>query len=454
MNKGSELLDKGANPNDLKLGMNMAVKKIIAELTTDSSKAVDIDDKPIESVIRQIALVSANSDTEIGDIVAEAITKVGHKGMFDIESALGGATAVETSEGVLVDSGFQSPLFITNYQKQKCELDNPYVLLYDRQITTFRQIHQIIKQVLEQDRSILIVCGSAEDEALATLVTNKMGNPQRPELKKLKVCVVRCPSEGYNRQMVMEDIQHVVGGVFASGASGVDIEKMKMAQLGSAKKIIVTKTRTTIIGGSGDYAELKMRVADIQIQAEGEKDKEKLMLLRDRIAKLTGGVALIKVGGNSETEIGEKKDRVDDALRAVVSACEEGYVAGGGATFLKIASRVFVDDGTNEDVESGFNLVIGAIQTPFKQILFNAGVKEKPTILGKGNDITSLSHDVESQEKEIGYNVKTKKLENFALVGIVDPVKVLRCSLENAVTVTGIFLNTGATLLIGTNSSK
>jgi len=448
MNKGHELLNNGANPHDLKRGMDMAVIKITEALKKLAIPATK-DGYPIQEKVSQIAMVSARGDKEVGGIVTEAIMKVGSDGMFDVEDFLGGKTCIETTDGVLVDNGYQSQLFITNYQRQRCELDNPYVLLYDRTITTFRQVLHLVKGVMEEDRSLLIFCDSAEDEALATLVTNKMGNPQNPSAKKLKVCVVRCPSFGIDRENIMHDIQHVVGGLFASAASGTNIEKMRIKDLGQAKKVVVEKNRTSIVGGAGDYAELQMRIADLRHQMGETSDEKSKGELKYRIAKLTGGVALIKVGGNSSVEIGAKKDVVDDCLRAVRCACDEGYVTGGGATFVKIANSFGGFTLDNESETAGFKLVMDAIEQPFMQILSNAGIRKTLRFWEQGQSIDKLAFEVAISDTNIGYNVKTGQLENLIETGIINPVKVERCAIENSVTVAGMFLTSGATIIQG-----
>lgn len=448
MNKGHELLNNGANPHDLKRGMDKAVNCITSTLKKLATPAVE-NGSPIESKISQISLVSARGDKEVGGIVTEAIMKVGSDGMFDVESFLGGKTCIETTEGVLVDMGYQSQLFITNYQKQRCELDNPYILLYDRTITTFRQVMHLVKGVMEADRPLLIFCDSAEDEALATLVTNKMGNPQSPNAKKLKVCVVRCPSFGIERENIMHDIQHVVGGIFASATSGTDIEKMRIRDLGEAKKVVIEKNRTSIVGGAGDFAELQIRIGGLRNQMDDTEDEQEKVALKYRIAKLTGGVALIKVGGNSEVEISAKKDVVDDCLRAVRCACDEGFVTGGGATFLKIAREFMLTTMDNESETAGFKLVMDAIEQPFIQILSNAGIKKSLRFWETGDSIDRLAMEVSEADSEIGYNVKTGCIENLIETGIINPAKVERCAIENSVTVAGMFLTSGATIIQG-----
>lgn len=418
-------INEGHNPVLLKRGMELACENAVKEIKKLSVSATDENGKVNQDIVKKIALIASNSDEEIGGIVADAIKEVGADGMITVENASDEKTTLEKTDGCLVDSGWHNQYFITNQVKQRCELENPYILLYDRKLDLFKPLMPILEQVLKTNSALLIFCEDIANEALATIVSNRKAG--------VKLCVVKCPYFGVNKRKAMEDLAEVTKGVFASEEKGIKLEKIQLNQLGRAEKVIVEKNRTMIIGGAGDKITLDLYLEEIKKQSAETSDEKDKKELKERLAKLTGGVAVIKVGGNNPIEIDEKKDRVDDALCASRACIEEGFVAGGGSTYLKIKS-IQSDD---KDISKGIQLVQQAIESPFNQLLLNAGID--------GSE--SIALNIKSQGENIGYNLENNKVENLIDAGVIDPTKVLRVCLENAVSIAGMFMMTECTVM-------
>ena len=419
--EGSKSDAAGMNPMDLKRGIDKAVEAVVADLKKRAKKVKSNEE------IAQVGTISANGDKEVGDMIAKAMSKVGNEGVITVEEAKSLATELDVVEGMQFDRGYISPYFVTNAEKMVAELDDPAILIYEKKLTSLQPMLPILEAVVQSGRPLLIIAEEIDGEALATLVVNKLRGG-------LKVCAVKAPGFGDRRKAMLEDIATVTGGQVISEDVGIKLESVTMAMLGNAKKVRVDKEATTIVDGAGKKNDIQARVAQIKAQIEettSDYDKEKL---QERLAKLAGGVAVIRVGGATEVEVKERKDRVDDALNATKAAVEEGIIPGGG-TALFYAIKALKDlTGDNEDQNQGIAIIRRAIQYPLRQIVTNAG-QEASIIVGKLNDQKSNTH---------GYNAQTGQYVDFIEDGIVDPAKVVRVALQNAASVAGLLLTTEA----------
>lgn len=412
VNDGLEMIEGGANPVELKRGIDAAVDYVVAEL-----KKVATPVKGDIERIRQVATIAANNDKSIGDLVAEAFGKIGEDGVIDIDESQKPDTTVKTTDGVKIDSGWLIPNFNTNLSKQECELNEPLILLYDKTISKISQIQKIVEFANKQNKALFICCADMEGEALAFLVINH-------QKQAIKACVVKCPGFGLSRTEAMEDLAIATGATYISDLKGMDIQKISMSSLGNAKKIVVSKEQTIIVEGNKDSYKFEDYTNNLRmnlVQAIGE-EKEKI---EKRVAKLLGGIAVISVGGATEVEMKERKDRVDDSIRATKSAIAEGFVAGGGTLFAKMQydSSVVGDNG------AGFTIVFNALKSPLYQICKNSGV-----------DPSDILEAVVANDVNWGYNAKVGSMQNLVESGVIDPIKVLRYSLINAASVAGMIL--------------
>ena len=416
---GLKNVTAGANPMDLKRGIDKAVAKIVAEIRSMAQEIGD-DFKKIEHV----AKISANGDEQIGQLIAEAMRKVNKEGVITVEEAKGIETTVEVVEGMQFDRGYISPYFVTNSEKMEAQLENPYVLIYDKKISTLKEILPILEQTVQTGRPLLIIAEDIDSEALATLVVNRLRGG-------LKVCAVKAPGFGDRRKAMLQDIAILTGGVVISEETGMKIDGVSLEDLGKAEKITVDKDNTTIVNGAGDKEAIRERAAQIKAQianTSSDYDREKL---QERLAKLAGGVAVLYVGAPSEVEMKEKKDRVDDALSATRAAVEEGTVPGGGTALLRAVRALDDLVGENEDETTGIEIIRRAVEEPLRQIVANAG-KEGAVIVQR----------VKDGEGDFGYNARQDKFENLYTSGVIDPAKVTRVALENAASIAGMFLTT------------
>lgn len=409
----------GANPMDLKRGIDKAVSKVVENLK-EQSKEVGDDFAKIENV----AKISANGDEQIGALIAEAMKKVKKEGVITVEEAKGIETYVDVVEGMQFDKGYISPYFVTNTEKMTVDFDNPYILITDKKISTLKEFLPILEQVIQTSKPMLIVAEDIESEALATLVVNRLRG-------SLKICAVKAPGYGDRRKAMLEDIAILTGGTVISEEKGMKLDETQMEQLGTADKVTVNKDNTTIVNGAGSKEGIAQRVAQIKAQMEAstsDYDKEKL---QERLAKLSGGVAVLYVGAPSEVEMKEKKDRVEDALSATRAAVEEGTVPGGGVAYIRASKALDNLKGDNEDETTGVEIIHRAIEEPLRQIVANAG-KEGAVIVQK----------IKENSDDYGYNARTDKFENLYATGVIDPTKVARVALENAASIAGMFLTT------------
>jgi chaperonin GroEL len=409
----------GANPMDLKRGIDKAVKVVVDELK-NQSQSIGEDSEKIE----QVAAVSANNDMEIGKLIANAMGKVKKEGVITVEEAKTAETSVEVVEGMQFDRGFISPYFITDTDKMEAVLENPYVLLSDKKISTMKDLLPVLEPVAQSGRPMLIIAEDVDGEALATLIVNKLRG-------SLKVASVKAPGFGDRRKEMLEDIAVLTGGVVISEEKGLTLEGAKIDMLGSAEKIVIDKENTTIVNGAGDKANISGRVKQIKVQIENttsDYDKEKL---QERLAKLAGGVAVLYVGAASEVEMKEKKARVEDALSATRAAVEEGIVPGGGVGYIRAIAKLNSLKGENDDQNTGIAIVRRALEEPLRQIVENAGF-EGSVIVQK----------IKEGKEDFGFNAQTNKYENLLKAGVIDPTKVTRIALENAASIAGIFLTT------------
>ena len=409
----------GANPMDLKRGMDKASKAIIAELKK-VSREVGSDN----SKIQQVATISANNDETIGKLIAEAMQVVGNEGVITVEEAKGTETEVKTVEGMQFDRGYLSPYFVTNSEKMEVELESPYILIYDKKISTMKDLLPTLEQTAQSGRPLLIIAEDLDGEALATLVVNKIRGA-------LKVAAVKAPGFGDRRKAMLQDIAVLTGGQVISEETGLKLENVTLADLGTAEKITVDKDNTTVVNGAGVKDEIEARVNQIKAQIEtttSDYDKEKL---QERLAKLAGGVAVLYVGAATEVEMKEKKDRVDDALNATRAAVEEGIVPGGGTAYIRAAASISKLEGINADETTGVQIVLRAVEEPLRQIVANAG--------GEG---AVIANSVREGKGDFGYNARTEVFENLFEAGVIDPTKVTRVALENAVSISGMVLLT------------
>jgi chaperonin GroEL len=409
----------GANPMDLKRGMDKASKAIIAELKKLSREVGDDNSK-----IEQVGTISANNDETVGTLIAEAMRVVGNEGVITVEEAKGTETEVKTVEGMQFDRGYLSPYFVTNSEKMEAELESPFILIYDKKISTMKDLLPSLEQTAQSGRPLLIIAEDIDGEALATLVVNKIRG-------SLKVAAVKAPGFGDRRKAMLQDIAILTGGQVISEETGLKLENVTLADLGTAEKVTIDKDNTTIVNGSGAKDQIEARIGQIKAQIEtttSDYDKEKL---QERLAKLAGGVAVLYVGAATEVEMKEKKDRVDDALHATRAAVEEGIVPGGGTAYIRAAALVNGLEGVNQDETTGIQIVLRAVEEPLRQIVANAG--------GEG---AVVANAVREGEGDFGYNARTEVFENLFEAGVIDPTKVTRVALENAVSISGMVLTT------------
>jgi len=419
--EGSKSVAAGMNPMDLKRGIHKAVEAVVADLKKRSKKVKDNDE------IAQVGTISANGDTAVGKMIAEAMAKVGNEGVITVEEAKSLETELEVVEGMQFDRGYISPYFITNADKMMCELEEPYILIHEKKLASLQPMLPILESVVQSGRPLLIIAEEVEGEALATLVVNKLRGG-------LKVAAVKAPGFGDRRKAMLEDIAIVTGGQVISEDLGIKLENVKVNMLGTAKKVRITKDDTTVIDGAGKKGDIQARVAQIKAQVEettSDYDKEKL---QERLAKLAGGVAVIRVGGATEVEVKEKKDRVDDSLNATKAAVEEGIVPGGGAALLYATKALKDLVGDNEDQNAGIAIVRKAIQAPLRQIVENSGV-EASIVVGKL---------LEQKSNTFGFDAQDEKYVDLIEAGIVDPTKVVRTALQDAASVAALLITTEA----------
>lgn len=422
--EGLKNVTAGANPMDLKRGIDKAVAAVVAFIKDHAEQVEDNYDK-----IEQVATVSANNDAEIGKLLADAMRKVSKDGVITIEESKSRDTNIGVVEGMQFDRGYLSGYFMTDADKMECVMDNPYILLYDKKISNLKEFLPILQPAAESGRPLLVIAEDVDSEALTTLVVNRLRGG-------LKICAVKAPGFGDRRKAMLEDIAVLTGGVVISEEKGLKLEQATLEMLGSADKVTVTKDNTTIVNGHGEKANIQDRVAQIKNEIENTKssyDKEKL---QERLAKLAGGVAVLYVGANSEVEMKEKKDRVDDALCATRAAIEEGIVAGGGTTYIRALEALKDMKGDNADETTGIRIVERAIEEPLRQIVANAG--------GEGSVVVNK---VREGEGDFGYNARKDVYEDMRQAGIVDPAKVERVALENAASIAGLFLTTECVLV-------
>ncbi len=413
----------GANPMDLKRGIDKAVSAVVANLKEQSQAVGDDNNK-----IKQVASISANNDDVIGSLIAEAMSKVGKDGVITVEEAKGTETEVKTVEGMQFDRGYLSPYFVTNADKMEAELESPYILIYDKKISNMKELLPVLEKTVQTGKPLVIISEDLDGEALATLVVNKIRG-------SLKVVAVKAPGFGDRRKAMLEDIAILTGGIVISEERGYKLENADLTYLGSAEKVVVDKDNTTIINGAGQSEDIKARVGQIKAQIEtttSDYDKEKL---QERLAKLSGGVAVLYVGAASEVEMKEKKDRVDDALHATRAAVEEGIVAGGGVAFIRAVAALADLKGVNEDENTGIQIIRRAIEEPLRQICENAGIEGSIVV-----------QKVKEGKADFGYNARTDVYENLIGAGVIDPTKVSRVALENAASIAAMLLTTEVVL--------
>ena len=417
--EGLRNVTAGANPMDLKRGIDKAVKTVVGYIQDNAELVGDNYDK-----IEQVATVSANNDPEIGKLLADAMRKVSKDGVITIEESKSRETYIGVVEGMQFDRGYLSGYFVTDTDKMECVMDNPYILIYDKKISNIKDLLPVLQPAAESGRPILIIAEDVDSEALTTLVVNRLR-------AGLKICAVKAPGFGDRRKAMLEDIATLTGGIVISEEKGIKLEQATIEMLGSCEKVVVSKDNTTIVDGSGDKELIAARVTQIKNEIQNTTssyDKEKL---QERLAKLSGGVAVLYVGANSEVEMKEKKDRVDDALCATRAAIEEGVVAGGGTTYIRALNTLRNLNGDNQDEQTGIRIIERAIEEPLRQIVINAG--------GEGAVVVQK---VREGEGDYGYNARTDQYEDLRKAGIVDPAKVARVALENAASIAGMFLTT------------
>ena len=419
VNVGLKNVTAGANPMDLKRGIDKAVAAVVEYIKAHAEQVGDNYDK-----IEQVATVSANNDPEIGKLIADAMRKVSKDGVITIEESKSRDTYTNVVEGMQFDRGYLSGYFVTDADKMECTMDNPYILLYDKKISNIKDFLPILQPAAESGRPMLVIAEDVDSEALTTLVVNRLRGG-------LKICAVKAPGFGDRRKAMLEDIATLTGGVVISEEKGLKLEQATLDMLGSCEKVTVSKDNTTIVNGAGDKQQIADRVAMIKNEianTTSSYDKEKL---QERLAKMSGGVAVLYVGANSEVEMKEKKDRVDDALCATRAAVEEGVVAGGGTTYIRALDALKDLKGDNADEQTGINIVVRAIEEPLRQIVANAG--------GEGAVVVQK---VREGEGDFGYNARTEVFEDLRKAGVIDPAKVARVALENAASIAGMFLTT------------
>ena len=416
---GLKNVTAGANPMDLKRGIDKAVAKVVESIKEQSEMVGDNYDK-----IEQVATISANNDAVIGKLIADAMRKVSKDGVITIEEAKGTDTTIGVVEGMQFDRGYLSPYFITDTEKMECVMESPLILLYDKKISNLKDMLPILEPAVQTGRPLLIVAEDVDSEALTTLVVNRLRT-------QLKICAVKAPGFGDRRKAMLEDIAILTGGLVISEEKGIKLEQATLEMLGSAEKVTISKDNTTIVNGKGDSQNIKDRINQIKAEIQNTTssyDKEKL---QERLAKLSGGVAVLYVGAASEVEMKEKKDRVDDALCATRAAIEEGIVPGGGVAYIRAIEKLENLTGENQDETTGVEIIKRAIEEPLRQIVANAG-KEGAVVVNA----------VRNGKADFGYNARTDKYENLHQAGVVDPAKVTRVALENAASIAGMFLTT------------
>ncbi|MCS6981725.1 MAG: chaperonin GroEL [Flavobacteriales bacterium] len=409
----------GANPMDLKRGIDKAVAAVVNHLKKISKEVGNDNEK-----IQQVATISANNDSSIGKLIAEAMSKVGREGVITVEEAKGTETYVDVVEGMQFDRGYISPYFVTNAEKMEVELENAYILIYDKKISTMKELLPVLERVVQTGKPLLIIAEDVDGEALATLVVNKLRG-------SLRVAAVKAPGFGDRRKAMLEDIAILTGGVVISEERGYKLENADLTYLGRAEKVTIDKDNTTIVNGAGKKEEITARINQIKAQIEtttSDYDREKL---QERLAKLSGGVAVLYVGAASEVEMKEKKDRVDDALHATRAAVEEGIVPGGGVALIRCIPCLDSLKGDNEDENFGINIVKRALEEPLRQIVANAGLEGSIVV-----------QKVREGKDDFGFNAHTEKYENLYAAGVIDPTKVVRVALENAASIAGMLLTT------------
>ena len=417
--QGLKNVAAGANPMDLKRGMDKAVAAVVKGIKKLSKEVGDDNEK-----IKQIATISANNDETIGGLIAKAMEKVKNEGVITVEEAKGTETTVEVVEGMQFDRGYLSPYFVTDGEKMQANLENPYILLYDKKISSMKDLLPVLELTSQAGRPLLIISEDVEGEALATLVVNKLRGA-------LKVAAVKAPGFGDRRKEMLEDLAILTGGTLISEERGYKLENADLSYLGTAEKVTIDKDNTTVVNGAGNKEDIDSRVGQIKSQIEvstSDYDKEKL---QERLAKLSGGVAVLYVGAASEVEMKEKKDRVDDALHATRAAVEEGIVPGGGVVYIRIMSDLEKLKGDNEDEETGIAIVIRALEEPIRQIVANAG--------GEGSIVVQ---NIKNGKGDYGFNARTEVFEDLYKAGVIDPAKVARIALENAASIAGMLLTT------------
>ncbi|MBD0851665.1 chaperonin GroEL [Maribacter arenosus] len=421
--EGLKNVAAGANPMDLKRGIDKAVEAIIADLTKQSKKVGDSSEK-----IKQVASISSNNDESIGELIAQAFGKVGKEGVITVEESKGTDTYVDIVEGMQFDRGYLSPYFVTDSEKMIADLENPYILLFDKKISSMKDLLPVLEPVAQSGKPLLIIAEDVDGEALATLVVNKLRG-------SLKIAAVKAPGFGDRRKAMLEDIAILTKGTVISEERGFSLDNTTLDMLGTCEKVTIDKDNTTIVNGGGVAKDIKTRVNQIKSQIEtttSDYDKEKL---QERLAKLAGGVAVLYVGAASEVEMKEKKDRVDDALHATRAAVEEGIVAGGGVALVRAKATLSKIKAENADEETGLQIVARAIESPLRTIVENAG--------GEGSVVVAKVHDGKG---DFGYDAKSEKYVEMFKAGIIDPTKVTRIALENAASVAGMILTTECAL--------
>ena len=422
--EGLKSVAAGMNPMDLKRGIDKAVAKVIEEIKATSKKV------SANSEIAQVGTISANGDTEVGEMIARAMDKVGNEGVITVEEAKTAETELDVVEGMQFDRGYLSPYFITNADKMEADLEEPLILLYEKKLSTLQPLLPVLEAVVQSGRPLLIIAEDIEGEALATLVVNKLRGG-------LRVAAVKAPGFGDRRKAMLEDIAILTGGQLISEDLGIKLENVSLDMLGRAKKVTITKDDTTIVDGSGEKEGIEGRISQIKRQIEdttSDYDKEKL---QERLAKLAGGVAVIRVGGSTEVEVKERKDRVDDALNATRAAVEEGIVPGGGVALLKASKILDGFKGDNDDQEAGVAIVRRALQAPIRQIAENAGVEGSIVV----------SKVLENDSATFGFNAQTEEYVDMVQAGVIDPAKVVRTALQDAASVAGLLITTEAAIV-------
>ena len=419
ISEGLKNVAAGANPMDLKRGIEKAVAKVVEHLK-GQSQTVGTDSKKIQ----QVASISANNDDNIGKLIAEAFGKVGKDGVITVEEARGTETGIEIVEGMQFDRGYISPYFVTNSEKMEAELEKPYILIYDKKISSMKDILHILEKVAQQSAQLLIISEDLEGEALATLVVNKLRGT-------IKVAAVKAPGFGDRRKEMLQDIAILTKGLVISEEQGYKLENADLSYLGRAERVVIDKDNTTIVGGKGKKEDITARVNQIKAQIESttsDYDKEKL---QERLAKLSGGVAVLNIGAATEMEMKEKKDRVDDALHATRAAVEEGIVPGGGVAFIRAIESLEKFKGSNEDETTGIAIVKRALEEPIRQIVVNSGIEGSIVV-----------QKVKEGKGDFGFNARSEVYENLYKAGVIDPTKVTRIALENAASIAGMLLTT------------